>query len=199
MVGRPRRSFISSISWLMGVSRCVIFIYRRDIQQLSPEIAQHMLLDLPNCSVADNMVEAYTYAGDPLQSFLCRGLFFCSTGLSSLRRKAIFNVATVSGGIQRPSKEVTGGWLRDIDLLCMFPSEMCNGEALFSSTFFKMCLNAFNKAANLDVLEHPVLNFIYYLVFGGDITVFPGSLYFEEAATKTRDHTISGYRLSRMP
>lgn len=27
-----------------------------------------------------------------------------------------------------------------------------------------MCFNAFDKAANLDVLDHPVLNFIYYLV-----------------------------------
>nr|GEU47036.1 tobamovirus multiplication protein 3-like [Tanacetum cinerariifolium] len=35
-----------------------------------------------------------------------------------------------------------------------------------------MCLNAFNKAANLDVLEHPVLNFIYYLL----VEILPSSL-----------------------
>lgn len=74
-----------------------------------------------------------------------------------------------------------------------------------------MCFNAFNKAADLDILEHPVLNFIYYLVsffasfswnksncrirflkfflllflltVGGDITVFSSSLYFTEVAT----------------
>ena len=28
----------------------------------------------------------------------------------------------------------------------------------------QMCFNAFDKAADLDVLDHPVLNFIYYLV-----------------------------------
>lgn len=28
----------------------------------------------------------------------------------------------------------------------------------------QMCFNAFHKAADLDVLDHPVLNFIYYLV-----------------------------------
>ncbi|GJN20011.1 hypothetical protein PR202_gb07333 [Eleusine coracana subsp. coracana] len=27
-----------------------------------------------------------------------------------------------------------------------------------------MCLNAFDKAADLDVLNHPILNFFYYLV-----------------------------------
>ncbi|MBA0718147.1 hypothetical protein Golax_005909 [Gossypium laxum] len=30
--------------------------------------------------------------------------------------------------------------------------------------FFPMCFNAFDKAADLDVLNHPVLNLIYYLV-----------------------------------
>lgn len=28
----------------------------------------------------------------------------------------------------------------------------------------QMCFNAFDKAADLDVLDHPILNFIYYLV-----------------------------------
>lgn len=34
------------------------------------------------------------------------------------------------------------------------------------STLFilQMCFNAFDKAADLDVLNHPVLNFLYYLV-----------------------------------
>jgi hypothetical protein len=27
-----------------------------------------------------------------------------------------------------------------------------------------MCLNAFDKASDLDVLNHPILNFFYYLV-----------------------------------
>ncbi|XP_024993860.1 tobamovirus multiplication protein 3-like [Cynara cardunculus var. scolymus] len=35
-----------------------------------------------------------------------------------------------------------------------------------------MCLNAFNKAANLDLLEHPVLNFIYYLL----VEILPSAL-----------------------
>ncbi|XP_068331352.1 tobamovirus multiplication protein 3-like [Pyrus communis] len=35
-----------------------------------------------------------------------------------------------------------------------------------------MCFNAFDKAANLDVLNHPVLNFIYYLL----VEILPSSL-----------------------
>lgn len=29
---------------------------------------------------------------------------------------------------------------------------------------YQMCFNAFDKAADLDVLDHPILNLIYYLV-----------------------------------
>ncbi|KOM46229.1 hypothetical protein LR48_Vigan06g153500 [Vigna angularis] len=35
-----------------------------------------------------------------------------------------------------------------------------------------MCFNAFNKDANLDVLDHPILNFIYYLL----VEIVPSSL-----------------------
>ncbi|XP_052205200.1 tobamovirus multiplication protein 3 [Diospyros lotus] len=35
-----------------------------------------------------------------------------------------------------------------------------------------MCFNAFDKAADLDVLDHPVLNFIYYLL----VEILPSSL-----------------------
>ncbi|KAL2946372.1 hypothetical protein AAZX31_20G010100 [Glycine max] len=35
-----------------------------------------------------------------------------------------------------------------------------------------MCFNAFDKNANLDVLDHPILNFIYYLV----VEILPSSL-----------------------
>lgn len=34
---------------------------------------------------------------------------------------------------------------------------------LYYSTL-QMCFDAFDEAADLDVLDHPILNFIYYLV-----------------------------------
>ena len=38
---------------------------------------------------------------------------------------------------------------------------------LKSFPLLQMCFNAFDKAADLDVLDHPILNFIYYLVSFG--------------------------------
>ncbi|CAN4080975.1 unnamed protein product [Withania somnifera] len=35
-----------------------------------------------------------------------------------------------------------------------------------------MCFNAFDKAANLDVVDHPILNFVYYLL----VEILPSSL-----------------------
>ncbi|CAJ1932777.1 unnamed protein product [Sphenostylis stenocarpa] len=35
-----------------------------------------------------------------------------------------------------------------------------------------MCFNAFDKDADLDVLDHPILNFIYYLL----VEILPSSL-----------------------
>ncbi|KAM7463321.1 hypothetical protein LguiA_031442 [Lonicera macranthoides] len=53
------------------------------------------------------------------------------------------------------------------------------------------CFDAFDVAADLDVLDHPILNFIYYVVIGGDYTLYSCPLYFEEVASKAWDHTIS--------
>ena len=36
----------------------------------------------------------------------------------------------------------------------------------------QMCLNAFDKAADLDVLNHPILNFFYYLVWMFTVKLF---------------------------
>lgn len=35
-----------------------------------------------------------------------------------------------------------------------------------------MCFDAFDKKADLDVLDHPILNFIYYLI----VEILPSSL-----------------------
>ncbi|KAJ0430664.1 Tobamovirus multiplication protein 3 [Helianthus annuus] len=36
------------LNFLVNGARCLIFLYRRDVEQLTPEIARHMLLDLPS-------------------------------------------------------------------------------------------------------------------------------------------------------
>ncbi|GJR79790.1 aldo-keto reductase family 4 member C10-like protein [Tanacetum coccineum] len=100
--------------------------------------------------VASDLVEACPRHGDTLQDVLCRGVIICCLRLSVIWRKALSNVATVSCGIERPTQEV--GYVTSICFVC------------FLIRCIMMCFNAFNKAANLDLLEHPVLNFIYYLV-----------------------------------
>ncbi|KAK7848999.1 tobamovirus multiplication protein 3 [Quercus suber] len=42
----------------------------------------------------------------------------------------------------------------------------------FLARCIMMCFNAFDKAADLDVLDHPILNFIYYLL----VEILPSSL-----------------------
>ncbi|KAI3817060.1 hypothetical protein L1987_10847 [Smallanthus sonchifolius] len=44
--------------------------------------------------------------------------------------------------------------------------------ACFLVRCIMMCFNAFNEAANLDLMEHPILNFIYYLL----VEILPSSL-----------------------
>ncbi|CAO2827626.1 unnamed protein product [Amaranthus hypochondriacus] len=36
------------LNFLVNGVRCVVFVFRRDVQQLEPEIVQHILLDLPS-------------------------------------------------------------------------------------------------------------------------------------------------------
>ncbi|PPR92749.1 hypothetical protein GOBAR_AA27932 [Gossypium barbadense] len=83
----------------------------------------------------------------------------------------------------------------------------------------EMCFNAFDKGADLNVLNHPILNLIYYLrlypgsnrppspnfyphcnlvleLKGGDITFILSPFHFEEVATKTRYYPVSSYTLN---
>ena len=45
-------------------------------------------------------------------------------------------------------------------------------EPTNSTCILQMCLNAFDKAADLDVLNHPILNFFYYLVWMFTVKLF---------------------------
>ncbi|KAL8255403.1 hypothetical protein R6Q59_033624 [Mikania micrantha] len=106
------------LNFLVNGARCLIFVFRRDVEQLTPEIAQHMLLDLPSLARA-----------------------ISTDGL----RPSFFAINGIVYAIQV-------GYVTTICFAC------------FLVRCIMMCFNAFNKAANLDILEHPVLNFIYYLL-----------------------------------
>ncbi|RVX11658.1 hypothetical protein CK203_015876 [Vitis vinifera] len=57
-----------------------------------------------------------------------------------------------------------------------------------------LCFNAFDQAANLDVLDHPNSK-LYILPVGGDTAFISGPFHFEEVASKAWYHTISSYSL----
>lgn len=194
------------LNFLVNGARCLIFVFRRDIQQLTPEIGQHMLLDLPSLAFfttyallvlfwAEIYYQARTISTDGL-----RPAFFAINGIVYTVQIALWLII----------------WLKPIHILVILSKVFFAGVSLFAALGFllyggrlflmlqqfpleskgrrkklqevgyvtaicfacflvrciMMCFNAFNQAANLDVLEHPVLNFIYYLL----VEILPSSL-----------------------
>lgn len=194
------------LNFLVNGARCVIFIYRRDIQQLSPEIAQHMLLDLPSLVFfttyallvlfwAEIYYQARTMSTDGLRPgffainasvyvtqialwliiwwmpthmlvtlskvFFAGVSFFAALGFLLYGGRLFLMLKRFpveSKGRRKKLQEV--GYVTSICFVC------------FLLRCIMMFFNAFDKAANLDVLEHPVLNFIYYLL----VEILPSSL-----------------------
>ncbi|KAF7132406.1 hypothetical protein RHSIM_Rhsim09G0075100 [Rhododendron simsii] len=230
--------------------RCLVFIFRRDVQKLQPEILQHVLLDIPSLAFFT------TYA---LLVLFWAEIYYQARAVSTdTLRPSFYTINAIVYTIQivlwliiwwKPipplmilSKMffagvslfaalgflVYGGSLRLFLMLQRFPVESKGRRKKLQEAYvgyvtticftcflvrgIMMCFNAFDKAADLDVLDHPVLNFIYYLkfpvsfccgnmyylcmAFGGDSAFFSCALHFEEVAPKARDHTISPYSLT---
>ncbi|KAL2906868.1 Tobamovirus multiplication protein 3 [Bienertia sinuspersici] len=169
---------------LVNGVRCVVFVFRRDVQLLQPEITKHILLDLPSLAffttyallvlfwaeiyyqaravstdslrrirfVADLVVEADTCAGVSL--FAALGFVLYGGRLFLMLQR--FPVE--SKGRRKKLQEV--GYVTSICFTCFF------------IRCVMMCFSAFDKAADLDVLNHPLLNFSYYLV----VEILPSAL-----------------------
>ncbi|KAE9445489.1 hypothetical protein C3L33_22613, partial [Rhododendron williamsianum] len=194
-----------------------------------------MLLVLePYCFVADHLVEADPTFDDSIQDVLCRCFSICSPWVSCLWRKVISIIWWAISSCRADIALTDNRSLRLFLMLQRFPVESKGRRKKLQEAYvgyvtticftcflvrgIMMCFNAFDKAADLDVLDHPVLNFIYYLPFeesesslylqenvvfaaafftvGGDTAFFSCALHFEEVAPKARDHTISPYSLT---
>lgn len=194
------------LNFIVNGARCLIFVYRRDIQQLTPEISQHMLLDLPS------LVFFTTYA---LLVLFWAEIYYQARAVSTDGlRPAFFAINGIVYTIQIVLWLII--WWKPIDILLILSKVFFAGVSLFAALGFliyggrlflmlqrfpveskgrrkklqevgyvtticfvcflvrciMMCFNAFNKTANLDVLEHPVLTFIYYLF----VEIVPSSL-----------------------
>ncbi|KAJ9563563.1 hypothetical protein OSB04_008723 [Centaurea solstitialis] len=194
------------LNFLVNGARCIIFIYRRDVQQLTPEIARHMLLDLPSLAFFT------TYA--LLVLFWAEIYYQARTVSTDGLRPAFFIINGIVYAIQIALWLVI--WWKPIHILVVLSKVFFAGVSLFAALGFllyggrlflmlqrfpveskgrrkklqevgyvtticfvcflarciMMCFNAFDKASNLDVLEHPVLNFVYYLL----VEILPSAL-----------------------
>ncbi|KVH97560.1 protein of unknown function DUF1084 [Cynara cardunculus var. scolymus] len=160
---------------LYGIVAVVAMVQLIRIQQRVPEygwttqkvfhflnflIARHMLLDLPSLAF--------------FTTYVLLVLFWA---------EIYYQARTVSTDGLRPAFFIINGvvalwliiWWKPIQILVIvskvgYVTAIC--FACFLARCIMMCFNAFNEAANLDVLEHPVLNFIYYLL----VEILPSAL-----------------------
>lgn len=186
------------LNFLVNGVRCLVFIFRRDVQRLQPEIVQHVLLDMPSLAFFT------TYA---LLVLFWAEIYYQARGVSTDGlRPCFYAINAVVYAIQIVMWLVM--WLKpspvEIILSKMFFAVVsliaALGFLLYGGRLFLMlqrfpveskgrrkklqevgyvtticfscflvrcimiCFNAFDKAADLDVLDHPILNFIYYLL-----------------------------------
>ncbi|KHN28903.1 hypothetical protein glysoja_025697, partial [Glycine soja] len=184
------------LNFIVNGVRCFVFVFRRDVQKLQPEIVQHILLDMPSLAFFT------TYA------LLARAV--STDGL----RPSFYTINAVVYVIQITLWLIL--WWKPISVLVILSKMFFAGVSLFAALGFllyggrlflmlqrfpveskgrrkklqevgyvtticfscflircvMMCFNAFDKAADLDVLYHPILNFMYYLL----VEILPSTL-----------------------
>ncbi|KAG1359494.1 putative Tobamovirus multiplication protein 3 [Cocos nucifera] len=186
------------LNFLVNGFRSVVFVFRRSVQRLKPEIIQHILLDLPGLaffttyallvlfwaeiyyqalavSIEGIRLSFYTInAGvyviqialwfliwwKPIQPLVILSkIFFAGVSLFAALGFLLYGgrlflmlrrFPVESKGRRKKLQEV--GYVTAICFSC------------FLVRCVMMCFNAFDKAADLDVLDHPILNFLYYLL-----------------------------------
>ncbi|XP_044492822.1 tobamovirus multiplication protein 3 [Mangifera indica] len=194
------------LNFLVNGVRCVVFIFRRNVQNLQPDILQHILLDVPSLAFfttyallvlfwAEIYYQARAVSTDGLRpsfftinavvyavqitlwlvlcwkpipvAIILSKMFFAGVSLFSALGFLLYGgrlflmlqrFPVESKGRRKKLQEV--GYVTTICFTC------------FLVRCVMMCFNAFDKAANLDVVDHPVLNLIYYLL----VEILPSSL-----------------------
>ncbi|KAL9352736.1 hypothetical protein Peur_055416 [Populus x canadensis] len=194
------------LNFLVNGVRCLLFVFRRNVESIHPPIFQHILLDFPSLAFfttyallvlfwAEIYYQARAVSTDGLRpSFLTINAVVYAIQIAMwlvLAWKTIPTVAILSkvffAGV---SLFAALGFLlyggRLFLMLQRFPVESKGRRkklqevgyvtsicfSCFLVRCIMMCFNAFDKAADLDVLDHPVLNFIYYLL----VEILPSSL-----------------------
>ncbi|PAN51898.1 hypothetical protein PAHAL_9G628200 [Panicum hallii] len=194
------------LNFIVNSVRSTVFVLRRNVHLVHPEIFQHVLIDLPGLAFfttyallvlfwaeiyyqaramsTDGLRPAfYTINGvvytiqivlwlltwwKPVQAVIILSkMFFAATSLF-----AAFGFLLYGGRLflmlQRFPVESKGRRkkLNEVG----YVTTICFGCFLIRCVM--MCFSAFDKGADLDVLNHPILNFFYYLL----VEIVPSSL-----------------------
>ncbi|KAK4748923.1 hypothetical protein SAY87_015509 [Trapa incisa] len=194
------------LNFLVNGVRSLVFIFRREVQNLYPEIIKHILLDMPSLAFFT------TYA---LLVLFWAEIYYQARAVSTDGlRPSFFTINAVVYAVQISMWLIL--WWRPIHIIIIFSKMFFSGVSLFAAFGFllyggrlflmlkrfpveskgrskklqevgyvtticfscflvrciMMCFNAFDRAADLDLLNHPVLNYIYYMV----VEILPSSL-----------------------
>ncbi|XP_043717115.1 tobamovirus multiplication protein 3-like [Telopea speciosissima] len=186
------------LNFLVNAVRSLVFVFRRNVQLIKPEIFQHVLLDMPSLGFFT------TYA---LLVLFWAEIYYQARAISTDGlRPSFYTVNTVVYSIQIVLWLIL--WLKPVSVVLILSKVFFAGVSFFAALGFllyggrlflmlqrfpveskgrrkklqevgyvtticfscflarciMMCFNAFDKAADLDVLDHPVLNFVYYLL-----------------------------------
>ncbi|GAA0150979.1 hypothetical protein LIER_09797 [Lithospermum erythrorhizon] len=194
------------LNFLVNGFRCMVFVFRRDVQKMSPEIVQHILLDMPSLAFfttyallvlfwAEIYYQARGVSTDGLRPsfFMINGvvyiiqiLLWLITWWKPVRFLIILSKMFFAGVSMLAALGflVYGGRL--FLMLKRFPVESKGRRkklqevgyvttvcfTCFIIRCIMMCFDAFDATADLDVLDHPILNLIYYLL----VEILPSSL-----------------------
>ncbi|KAM5566503.1 tobamovirus multiplication protein 3 [Rosa sericea] len=194
------------LNFVVNAVRATVFIFRRQVQKLHPEILQHVLLDMPSLAFFT------TYA---LLVLFWAEIYYQARAVSTDGLRPSFFTINAAVYVVQISMWLIFWW-KPIPVVVILSKMFFAGVSLFAALGFllyggrlflmlqrfpveskgrrkklqevgyvtticftcflvrcvMMCLCAFDKAADLDVLNHPVLNLIYYLL----VEILPSSL-----------------------
>ncbi|KAF5750036.1 putative virion binding protein [Tripterygium wilfordii] len=194
------------LNFLVNGVRALVFVFRRNVEQLHPQIVQHILLDLPSLAFFTTFALLVLFWAE---------IYYQARGVSTEGlRPSFFTINAIIYAVQIAMWFAL--WLRPTPVVIVVSKMFFAGVSLFAALGFLLyggrlflmlqrfpveskgrrkklqevgyvtticfscflvrcimeCFNAFDKAADLDVLDHPVLNFIYYLL----VEILPSSL-----------------------
>ncbi|CAH2037705.1 unnamed protein product [Thlaspi arvense] len=194
------------LNFVVNGVRALVFIFRRDAQEMQPEILQHILLDIPSLAFFT------TYA---LLVLFWAEIYYQARAVSTDGlRPSFFTINAVVYVVQIALWLVM--WWKPVQLMVIISKMFFAAVSLFAALGFllyggrlflmlqrfpveskgrrkklqevgyvtticftcflirciMMCFDAFDDAADLDVLDHPILNFVYYLL----VEILPSSL-----------------------